>query len=152
MDASKNDAEPKTIIDLGYMSIEEGVWENDDDDALDESQIVISEPKASVCFDYPLSGEFMFTFTADDPKRGFSRKEISEKIMKQYHKIYKEEDEAVGDPGMLSAHSYNRARSKGPYGIWGHYIGDLQLHTLYVESKPNQAGPANYFYSLGVDS
>ena len=49
MDASKNDVEPKTIIDLGYMSIEEGVWENDDDDALDESQIVISEPKASVC-------------------------------------------------------------------------------------------------------
>ena len=114
-------------IELGYMSIEKGTWakdwDNDGNPVVDEaygSEVVIHAPTATVCFNYPLSREVMVTFTANNTNKGFTRKEISEKIMKQYHKIYDEEDAAVGDPGTISNMMFNRQRSNGPYGIWGH--------------------------------
>lgn len=39
---------------------------------------------------------------------------------------------------------YNRIKTNGDYGIWGHVLGDLMLHTLYFEEKN--------VITVGVDS
>lgn len=50
---------------------------------------------------------------------------------KHYEAIYETEKSADGEtgniPGML-----NRASSHGPYGIWGHHIGDLYFERVTI--------------------
>ena len=149
-------------IDLGYMSIAGGVWatspyiDSDEDSdnekpQLDPDEVIISETKVIIGFNYPLKDTFNFTFRS---AKGFTRKEISEKIMAKYQDIYRKEDEAAGDPGNIPG-MINRARSTGPYGIWGHHIGDLELHTLYIREnyKSEFSGPTgSRYYTLGIDS
>lgn len=77
------------------------------------------------------------------PATGLSRAKLANIICKQYRKIYAEEDKTVGHKtgnidGML-----NRATSFGKYGIWGHNIGDLILHSAEVKDN---------IITVGVDS
>jgi hypothetical protein len=133
-------------IDLGYMSIAGGEWEDHDSDEsespLEPNEIIVKKQDITIVYDYPLDGEFPFTYHTDNPK-GFTREEISELVMDQYRQIYEEEEEEDDDPGCVPG-MLNRATSHGHYGIWGHDIGDLILHTLYQE--------ADGTYSLGIDS
>lgn len=85
-------------------------------------EVVIPMNKIKVYYDYPLSIPATFEFKADQ-EAGFTRAELARKICRGYQKIYQEEDAAVGDPG-------HRAQSEGPYGIFGHDIGDLVLRTV----------------------
>ena len=147
-------------INLGYMSISENKWTIqkcyckecdpiDGDDIehegvnIDPSEIIEPSKEITILYDYPLNGTFQFKHTTENSD-GFTRKELSEQIMTKYHQIYKEEEEDEADkisnlPGML-----NRQTSYGKYGIWGHHIEDLYLHTLYKDSTG--------IYSLGIDS
>jgi len=147
-------------ISLGYMSIWEGKWtaqqcfckeclSDGDDEAehedtkLDPMEIVIHKQDITVEYRYPLEKAFPFKHHTEN-QAGFTRKEISEQIMERYHKIYSEEDEDVDGkvgniPGML-----NRQTTTGRYGIWGHCIEDLQLHSLSLNE--------NGTYSPGIDS
>lgn len=148
-------------IVLGGMPIDGGIWrsgyetdsdsEEDDDFASDDSpkekvdpdEIVIPDDNVIIIFSYPLKEDFQFEF---EHKGGFTRKQISEVIMQQYASIYAEEEQTApeGDPGHLPHLIYNRATSTGKYGIWGHDIGDLYLHSLYKQDDGT--------YTLGVDS
>ena len=62
--------------------------------------------------------------------------------MNRYHKIYEEEGEEddCGIPDDIPGVSIRYPR----YGIWGHSLSDLILHTLYVHSDG--------IYSIGIDS
>lgn len=138
-------------IDLGYMSIERGSWEpgydyNSDTDErmikdLDPNEIIIKKHIIEIKYDYPLSVSHKFKHHSNNIK-GFTRKELSEQIMKHYKDIYKEEEEIVGNPGHIPG-MLNRRTSDGPHGIWGHDIGDLILHTIHVRDGT---------YTLGIDS
>jgi hypothetical protein len=138
-------------IDLGYMSIETGSWEpgydyNSDTDErmikdLDPNEIIIKKHIVEIKYDYPLSVSHKFKHHSTNIK-GFTRKELSEQIMKHYKDIYKEEEEIVGNPGHIPG-MLNRRTSDGPHGIWGHDIGDLILHTIHVRDGT---------YTLGIDS
>jgi hypothetical protein len=85
--------------------------------------------------DYPLETPFKTRFTVDT--KGMTRRKLVGLIIKSYRKIYDDEDKDVGGetgniPGML-----NRAPSQGRYGIWGHCLGDLMLHTAKLQKSGN---------------
>ena len=80
-----------------------------------------------------MSGDFEFTFENNRP---YTRKDFWGAVCEGYKRIYREEDAAEGPtdnlPGLL-----DRDSSEGPYGIWGHHIGDLFLEGVR-EISPNK--------------
>lgn len=138
-----------TTIDLGYMSIVERKWEDgyegDEGDTscdLYPFDIVIPYQQCTIDYTYPLSRPLLLQHTTNNIE-GFTRQKISEQIMLQYKKIYEEEEEDCGDPGRIEG-MINRAQSHGRFGIWGHYLGDLMLHSLYLKDDGH--------YGIGIDS
>ena len=95
----------------------------------------------SVHYDYPFHSPATFKHTSHD-NRGFTRAQLARTIVEQYRKMYEDEHAAVSDPGHIPD-MFNRQTSSGPYGIWGHDLSDLVLHT--IRKKGN-------IYELGVDS
>lgn len=93
-------------------------------------EIVIPMKEIRIEYSYPLDDPVVFTYNSD-ANTGFTRSELARKICEGYQRIYKEEDEAVGPTGNVSSIMLNRAQSAGPYGIWGHHISDLALHSVY---------------------
>jgi hypothetical protein len=134
-----------TEILLGYMSVANGLWMNESSYYLDPNEIIIDKTKIKIIFSYPLTKAFTFEYLSNDSK-GFTRKEISEYIMTQYKDIYNEEEANQGHPGFMAPNILNRAQSYGKYGIWGHDIEDLYLHTLYENKDEDN------IYTLGIDS
>ena len=144
-------------IRLGYMSIARGEWhdghysDSDDDEGdgdmhqrerIAADEVVINEREITIVFTYPLSGDFSFAFKSAS-EAGFTRKELSELIMQTYHKIYDEEEQTSSVTAGHIAGMLNRNQTSGKYGIWGHDICDLMLHSM-------QKTRGKYY--LGVDS
>jgi len=94
--------------------------------------MITKETEIKIKFTYPLSHTVTLEFKNPN---GFNQKDFFLAVQQGYRQIYKEEDDVVGDPGTITPHMLNRARSKGPHGIWGHYIGDLFLEG-YEEESP----------------
>ena len=129
------------------MSIADGDWTlgcchcDDDEDMcsvcknkLDSEEIVVPRQDFAINYTYPLSKAFKFEHHTDN-LGGFTRREISVQIMERYHKIYLEETEDVGkETGNIDG-ILNRQTSNGRYGIWGHCIEDLYLHSLYLDES-----------------
>lgn len=110
---------------------------------LDAEDLVTPE-EFQIRFDYPLSNPVTFKFV-DGP---YTRRELAQLICSCYQTIYREEDESTKIPaGQISPNMLNRNMTDGKYGIWGHDIGDLVLHTVYI--KTNEHG---ILYTLGIDS
>lgn len=104
------------------------------------NEFVIHETKIKIRYDYPLKGKHVFEY---ENTQGFTRKELALLISSQYHEIYEKEEAEVGNPGYIPG-MLNRKASHGPYGIWGHDLGDLVLHTV----EKGKDG----IYNLGIDS
>lgn len=69
-----------------------------------------------------------------------SLKSLIEKIESDYQTIYEIEDNEANpndyiptSPGMI-----NRGKSFGPFGIWGHVLGDLVLEGLEIFDDPEK--------------
>ena len=91
--------------------------------------------------DYPLSRPVTIErFHVDG--NGWTQKQFVEMICRVYADIYAAEDDPGHIPGML-----NRGKSEGPYGIWGHDIGDLVLE---YATKVGEGEDAHW--QLGVGS
>lgn len=105
---------------------------------------VVLDPntKYTLEIDYPLSNPFIGEFTTGPD--GMTRLDLVERIVETYKAIYQEEDEGVGHPTENIPGMLNRRTSDGPYGIWGHCLGDLMLHTAEIDD--------NNVITLGVDS
>ena len=133
-------------INLGYFAIEgytpardlNPSWD-DGDKKVDATEKVLNKGTYTLVIEYPLSTAFKKKFTT----KGMTRRELVTLICKSYKAIYDAEDKAAGKteniPGM-----FNRQTSAGPYGIWGHCLGDLILHTATVQKSGN--------ITVGVDS
>ena len=98
---------------------------------IDPDKLVINDEKIKIRFTYPLSSEQIFIY---ENKGGFTRLDVYRCIYEGYKKIYDEEEEAVGDPGIYG-NVLNRKRSDGPYGIWGHYIGELWIEGITYNTQ-----------------
>lgn len=142
-------------IELGYIDIASwnkgdklySDWmEKDPEDnkaylSLDKDEIIL-EPKSYILvIDYPLTNPFAFEFTVS---KGMSRKDFVDLAVNAYREIYKEEDETSKIKPKNIPGLGNRARTVGKYGIWGHGIEDLILHSLNLKN--------NDIIELGVDS
>lgn len=132
----------ETIIKNIYIHIADPI---DDIRELDNpTEIIISKPKIDVLFEYPLTNKVLKTFNADTTN-GFTAAGLIQMICDFYKEIYEEEDRTTNIPSENIPNMLNRNETTGKYGIWGHAIGDLYLHTMEYDNN-------NDFYTLGIDS
>ena len=140
----------KTLIEIWYDAEEFGRlpasvsgYEEDYvvDHIINPDEVVIEAETIHVTFRYPLSVEVVFDYTNDG---GFTRKGLYRCIYEGYKKIFDEEEQEVGDPGIYER-LYNRRRSEGKYGIWGHYMDDLWLEIIFYD-------PINNLVTLAIGS
>jgi hypothetical protein len=100
--------------------------------------IMIVENEITIEYTYPLKRPTTRTHIGV-----WTRAALCERVQRDYAEIYAEEEATMhGKPSCIRG-MYNRAQSDGKYGIWGHFIGDLVLTTLYKKGK---------VYAVGVDS
>ena len=114
---------------------------DEDIENLEQPNEIVTPKDIRIRFRYPLSQEFVFEY--HNTNNGYTRRELAKLISDEYKRIYEEEEEDDGDPGMIPG-MYNRNSSHGRYGIWGHYLGDLLLHEVISEGGG--------MYRLGIDS
>ena len=104
---------------------------------------VISSTQATLIIDYPVTHEKRVLLRAANSK-GFTRVELVRKIANAYQNMYVEEANTSTLPiESIQARSngecmlLNRATTDGKYGIWGHDLHDLMLHTVYYNKQDN---------------
>ena len=100
-----------------------------------------SEPVTFV-YEYPLSHKVNIVHIRKNGK--WTRKDVGRIIQKDYAMIYAEEDGAVGMTADIPG-TFNRGRSSGPHGIWGHGIGDLVIEGVTYDAKTHKV-------TLGIGS
>ena len=113
-------------------------------------EVVCTATELIVVLDYPLRAEFRFPISASSSK-GFTRTELVRKIADLYKRVYEEEDQTSKNPvvpleqrkGLI-----NRNETSGKYGIWGHDLDDLVLHTIEISRTTDGTVLAH----LGIDS
>jgi hypothetical protein len=133
---------PKTI-DLGYVAMYDYTsktdlnpeWIREEGGKLvDANEVVLSKGNYVLVIHYPLTNAFKTKLVV---KSGMTRRQLVAFIVKMYKKVYADEDKGVGhETGYISG-MLNRAQSNGPYGIWGHVLSDLMLHTATVQKSGN---------------
>ena len=112
--------------ELGTPMVEDYASEYERNTLVNPDELAIKEDKITIEFSYPLSVKVYFKFE----KEGcFTNMDLLRFVYEGYKKIYDEEEEEVGDPGIYDK-LYNRKPSHGKYGIWGHYMNDLYLEII----------------------
>ena len=130
-------------INLGYIHMSSFKAGGDlDPQATDDGnkspepkEVVLGKGEYTLVIDYPLNVPFKKKFVVN--KTGMTRAKLVALIIKSYKKIYADEDKDTNTqtgfiPGML-----NHATSDGRYGIWGHVMSDLMLHTATLQKSGN---------------
>ena len=109
-----------------------GSPEKDIPQLVDRSSVVIPESEVTILLDYPLTRSYQFNVKSKD---GFTREQLLNYISGAYYKVYKEEEQSATVktiPTEKRTTTYNRNRTDGMYGIWGHDIADLVLSEIVV--------------------
>ncbi len=112
---------------------------------------IIDDKEVTILYDYPFSQLFECTYQSS--KNYFTRLELAILVSNTYQHIYEEEEKTTvakvlsREERMKRGALMNRNRTDGKYGIWGHDLGDLVLHTLHVSYSNNR-----YIIFLGIDS
>lgn len=114
------------IRDYGTPSVNYFADEKMRNNVINAHDLVINNENIFILFRYPLSTEVIFEY---ENSGGFTRLDPYRCIYEGYKRIYDEEENAVGDPGSYG-NVLNRRRSKGPYGIWGHYLSELWIEKI----------------------
>lgn len=120
----KNGIIPSIRIDSPQLDIK---------NLIEKDKIVIHETKVIVIIDYPLSENYKFKLFSQS---GFSRTQLINEITKHYYQLYEEEENTSTiktiPPKERKGLVYNRNKTNGKYGIWGHDISDLVLDEIHV--------------------
>ncbi|MFD2908017.1 hypothetical protein ACFSX9_04640 [Flavobacterium ardleyense] len=106
---------------------------------IDKDEFVIDSNNVTLVIDYPLAKEIEINIKSNNPK-GFTRKELAQKISIAYNEIYQEEENSAKTKTVPSSESkglQNRNQTDGKYGIWGHDIEDLDLSAIIVRTLSN---------------
>lgn len=108
-------------------------------------EYVIHKPNITLEVKYPLRDKFLFPLYSNDDS-GFTREQLVKSICNLYKWIYQVEEKTSDvKTGQHPAFYFNRNQTYGYFGIWGHGIEDLDLHTIYYDSDRD-------VYTLGIDS
>jgi hypothetical protein len=100
----------------------------------DPNATVIDDPMLTLVIDYPL--RHPTEVTLGPCLAGFTREDLVRLIGSAYRKIYREEKASSTLPVETMARRnpgcslMNRAETNGKYGIYGHVLDDLLLHTI----------------------
>jgi hypothetical protein len=109
---------------------------------LDPAEIILHpNTKYKLTISYPLSSDFILKITLTD--KGISREDFIDLVIFCYKQIYKDEDDTSEIEASHIPGTFNRTITSGDYGIWGHDLSDLALHTLHIDGSD---------LSLGIDS
>ena len=84
--------------------------------ALDPDEVVLGVGNYTIKITYPLS--VPFTSVVKVGSMGLTRRELVDLIVKAYRIVYKDAN-----------------RSNKKFGVWGHCMSDLMLHTATVSKK-----------------
>ena len=106
------------------------------DNLINPDEVVIKDEKITMVITYPLSVEFSVIL---EKKGGFTRLDVFKSIYEGYKRIYEEEERVVGDPGTYD-NLYNRKRSEGKYGKWGHFLEELVIESVIYDPKEKILG------------
>jgi len=98
---------------------------------------IVAPSNFGVAFTYPLTKPAVVAFSPGKPT---TRREFAQIICDYYSHIYEEEEKQAG-PEIVNRVGF---KTRGPYGIWGHGIGDLSL----IRATRDKDG----LYRLSVDS
>lgn len=104
-----------------------------------KDEIVIDKSNVTLIIDYPLNNPVEIKIKSDNSK-GFTRKELVQKISTEYNRIYKEEEDSAKTkttPIDERQGVINRNQTDGKYGIWGHDIDDLDLSAIVLRQSEN---------------
>ena len=107
---------------------------------LNKNKIVTKNP-IHIQYDYPLTIPLIKSYKTT--KNGFTKSELIRLISADYKMIYREELSTSTVIPVIMDGSYNRNRTNGKYGIWGHALSDLELYRIWL---------INGVYMLQVDS
>jgi hypothetical protein len=113
-------------------------------------EVVFKGTELIVILDYPLRKEVSFPISASSAS-GFSRAELARKVADLYKRVYEEEAQTsriAVVPLDQRKGLINRNETNGKYGIWGHDLSDLVLHTIEISRKADGTIVA----CLGIDS
>ncbi|EFC40831.1 predicted protein [Naegleria gruberi] len=130
-----------------YVSVQ--CYEDELERYEDTTDLIPNRQSITIEYDYPLSIPARKTF--ERPVNGFTQRQLVALICRGYKEIYEEEDGSSSitaqpmrdqDPNCSLI---NRCSTNGKYGIWGHEIGDLMLHTLCYNSEHD-------IFTIEVDS
>ena len=145
---------PSQMIDVGYFKLSFETSPIDPKEVKKLKEIVINATEISLVITYPFTRPFKVALRSD--AGAFTRERLCHSIRKAYQKAYKTEAATStikvgqGPPTFDMTKlgppiSLNRPTTDGKFGIWGHYITDLLLHTVYYDTE---AG----VLTVGVDS
>jgi hypothetical protein len=101
-----------------------GKWEADAP-ALRDGDEAVAPASLRLVVDYPLARAIGFDLATKDP-RGFTRRELFERIAAIYDYIYRQERETERASPAGASPSW----SDGVFGIWGHGLGELGLRSV----------------------
>jgi hypothetical protein len=113
-------------------------------------EVVFTGTNLIVVLDYPLRKEVNFPISASSP-RGFTRSELARKVADLYKRVYEEEEQTskiAVIPLEQRKGLINRNETNGKYGIWGHDLSDLDLHTIEI----SRGADGTVLAYLGIDS
>jgi hypothetical protein len=105
---------------------------------------IILEPNTEykLTIDYPLTTKYVEKIKTLDV--AMNRLDFVTLVCNRYKQIYDIEKTTSKTKEGCIPGMYNRMKTNGMYGIWGHMLGDLTLHTLDIDDHNN--------LELGVDS
>jgi len=109
------------------------------DNLIGKDEIVIHADSVILIIDYPLNFPVEIKMKSNNSK-GFTRKELAQKISHHYNEIYKEEEESAKvktTPIEERQGIINRNQTDGKYGIWGHDIDNLDLSAAFITKAEN---------------
>lgn len=142
-DPDKKSGDPSPYVNLAQP-------EKDLKQMRNAQEVVFTGTNLIVVLDYPLRKEANFPISASSP-RGFTRSELARKVADLYKRVYEEEEQTsiiAVIPLEQRKRLLNRNETNGKYGIWGHDLNDLVLHTIEISRKAN----GTVLAYLGIDS
>jgi hypothetical protein len=100
-------------------------------------EVVFAGTELILILDYPFAKEWEFPIRSESPA-GFTRAELARKISETYKTVY-DEEELTSTTKVVPMEErkglINRNTTTGKYGIWGHDLGDLVLHTIELSKR-----------------
>ena len=111
----------------------------------DADSLVIDKHRITVEVAYPLDKPSMFPLYSPT-NNGFTRKDLIIEVSKLYHWIYDVEEKTSNiEVAKHSRYKWNRCHTNGCFGLWGHFLYDLDLVAVTYDKD-------RHVYTLVVDS